>query len=107
MRANNAEVLTIPPHTSHVLQPLDSVHFTQFKRNWEINLRKYNSPHSEQPINKIEFCNLFCPSWNMAMSVKNIMAGFRKTGIYPHDVNAIPESSMAPSDIPKKMVRFY
>ena len=38
----------------------------------------------------------------MAMSVKNIMAGFRLTGIYNHDVNAIPESSMAPSDIKDK-----
>ena len=46
MRANNIEVLTIPPHTSHVLQPLDSVPFAQFKRNWESNLRKYNSSHS-------------------------------------------------------------
>ena len=46
MRANNIEVLTIPPHTSHVLQPLDSVPFTQFKRNRESNLRKYNSSHS-------------------------------------------------------------
>ena len=36
------------------------------------------------------------------MSVNNIMAGFRLTGIYPHDVNAIPESSMAPSDITDK-----
>ena len=27
MRANGIEVLTIPPHTSHVLQPLDSVPF--------------------------------------------------------------------------------
>ena len=46
MRANNIEVLTIPPHTSHVLQPLNSVPFAQFKRNWESNLRKYNSSHS-------------------------------------------------------------
>ena len=45
---------------------------------------------------------MFCPWWNMAMSVKNIMEGFRKTGIYPQDVNAISESSMAPSDITDK-----
>ena len=102
MRANNIEVLTIPPHTSHVLQPLNSVPFAQFKRNWESNLRKYSSSHSGRPLNKIEFWNVFCPSWTMAMSVKNIMAGFRKTGIYPHDVNAIPESSMAPSDTTDK-----
>ena len=46
MRSNRIEVLTIPPHTSHLLQPLDSVPFAQFKRNWETNLRKYNSAHS-------------------------------------------------------------
>ena len=31
MRANGIKVLTIPPHTSHVLQLLDSVPFAQFK----------------------------------------------------------------------------
>ena len=45
MRANGIEVLTIPHHTSHVLQPLDSVPFTQFKKNWEKNLRRYNTTH--------------------------------------------------------------
>ena len=37
MRENNVEVLTIPPHTSHVLQPLDSIPFAQFKKHWEKN----------------------------------------------------------------------
>ena len=32
MWANGIEVLTIPPHTSHVLQPLDSIPFTQFQK---------------------------------------------------------------------------
>ena len=42
MRANNIEILTILPHTSHLLQPLDSVPFAQFKKYWESNLMKYN-----------------------------------------------------------------
>ena len=32
MISNNIEVLTIPPHTSHLLQALDSVTFVQFKK---------------------------------------------------------------------------
>ena len=36
------------------------------------------------------------------MSVKNIMSGFRKTGIYPLDEKEIPVSSMAPSDVTDK-----
>ena len=33
MRVNNVKILTIPPHTSHIIQPLDSVLFTQFKKS--------------------------------------------------------------------------
>ena len=99
MRANGIEVLTIPPHTSHVLQPLDSVPFAQFKKNWEKNLRRYNTTHSGRSLNKIDFWEVFSPSWNQAMTTKNIMAGFRSTGIYPYDPLAIPPSSMAPSEV--------
>ena len=37
MQANGIEVLTILPHTSHLLQLLDSIPFTQFKKHWEKN----------------------------------------------------------------------
>ena len=99
MRANGIEVLTIPPHTSHVLQPLDSIPFAQFKKNWEKNLRRYNIAHSGRSLNKVDFWEVFSPSWNQAMTMKNIMAGFRNTGIYPYDPLAIPPSSMAPSEV--------
>ena len=38
MRANNVKILTILPHTSHIIQPLNSVPFTQFKKSWENHL---------------------------------------------------------------------
>ena len=46
MRANDIEVLTIPHHTSHILQPLDSILFAQFKKHSEKNPMCYNSSHS-------------------------------------------------------------
>ena len=45
MRANNIEILTIPPHTYHLLQALNLVPFAQFKKHWESNLMKYNNTH--------------------------------------------------------------
>ena len=99
MRENNVEVLTIPPHTSHILQPLDSIPFAQFKKHWEKNLCRYNIDHSGHSLNKVDFWDVFTPSWNNAMSCKNIMAGFRNTVIYPYNPKAIPPSSMAPSEV--------
>ena len=60
MRANDIEVLTIPPHTSHLLQPLDSAPFGAFKVNWESQLRKYNNEHHGHPLNKVNFWDGFC-----------------------------------------------
>ena len=97
MRANNIEILTIPPHTSHLLQPLDSVPFAQFKKYWESNLMKYNNTHSGRVLNKVNFWDVFVPSWNSSITPKNIIAGFKKTGVYPHDPEVIPKESLAPS----------
>ena len=38
---NNIEVMAIPSHTSHVLQPLDSTPFATFKTAWNTNLIEY------------------------------------------------------------------
>ena len=35
MRENNIHVMAIPPHTSHILQPLDSIPFVQFRCSWQ------------------------------------------------------------------------
>ena len=97
MRVNNIEILTIPLHTSHIIQPLDSVPFAQFKKSWETHLMKYNNSHSGRILNKVDFWNIFVPAWNSSMSAKNIITGFRKTGIYSHNSQVIPGESLAPS----------
>ena len=68
MRVNNIEILTIPPHTSHLLQPLDSVPFAQFKKYWESNLMKYNNTHSGWIVNKVNFWDVFVPSLNSSIT---------------------------------------
>ena len=102
MISNNIEVLTIPSHTSHLLQALDLVPFAQFKKCWKHNLCKYNNTHSGCPLNKVDFWDVFIPSWNQAMVPKNIIAGFWHTGIYPFDPTAIPKTIMAPSLVTHK-----
>ena len=96
-RVNNIEIITIPPHTSHILQALDSVPFVQFKKSWESNRRKYNMDHSGRVLNKVNFWDVFVPAWNSSITPKHIIVGFKKTGIYPHNPQVIPTESLAPS----------
>ena len=78
----------------HLVYPIRSV-----PKNWEKNLRRYNIAYSLRMLNKVDFWEVFSPSWNQAMTMKNIMAGFRNTGIYPYDPLATSPSSMAPSEV--------
>ena len=70
MQDNNIEILTIPPHTLHLLQALDSVPFAQFKKWWEYHLMRYNNVHSGLSLTKPEFLEVFSPAWNSAMVPK-------------------------------------
>ena len=97
MRANNVKILTILPHASHIIQPLDLVPFAQFKKSWENHLMKYNTSHSGHALNKVDFWNVFVPTWNSSICPKNIIADFRKTGIHPFNPQVIPAESLAPS----------
>ena len=63
---------------------------------------QYNNVHSGRSLIKPEFWEVFCPAWNSTMVPKHIISGFRKTGIYPHNPEVIPESAMAPSQITDK-----
>ena len=65
-------------------------------------MHRYNNSHSGRPLNKVDFWDVFVPSWNQAMVPKNIIAGFRRTGIYPFDPTAIPKTAMAPSLVTDK-----
>ena len=102
MKANNIHVFTIRPPTSHILQPMDSTPFAILKRHWEINLMKYNLAHHGRSLNKVDIWDVFTPSFNSAMIPKNILSGFRKTGIYSYDPSAISIESLMPSQVTEK-----
>ena len=82
-------VLAIPPHTSHKVQPLDNAPFANFKTAWNVNLLQYLFQSVGCGMPKMDFFIVFWPSWKKAMTVANIQAGFRQTGIYPFNPNVI------------------
>ena len=102
MKRHKIHVFTIPPHTSHLLQPLDKTPFAQFKLHWEKHLTKYNNQNKGKSLNKVDFWDVFTPAFNAAMNLKNILSGFKKTGISPYDPSVIPIHEMGPSNVTEK-----
>ncbi|KAJ8871576.1 hypothetical protein PR048_027902 [Dryococelus australis] len=79
---NNSAMISIPPHNSHYIQPLDS---------WI----KQNPTRS---TTKLQFRMLLSQVWGKACSVENGASGFRASGLVPFNPGAIPELAFLPSD---------
>jgi hypothetical protein len=53
--------------------------------------------NGERTLTKQRFAKIFTPVWDLCMTPSNIKSGFRATGLYPYDPNAIPEEAFKPS----------
>jgi len=70
----------LPPHMSHVLQPLDVAVFSSLSNAYgkEVN-------YIRAAVDKDMFPNIFSHAQQAAFTPSNIRSGFRKTGIWPFD----------------------
>ncbi|XP_045023804.1 uncharacterized protein LOC116934982 [Daphnia magna] len=96
-KENGIILQTLPPHTSHASQPLDRTTFGPFKSNLADSHSDWMREHPGQRISIYEIPLLSKPALQRAFTEKNIKKGFKATGLFPFNRNAIPDSMYAPS----------
>ena len=79
----NVIIFCLPPHTTHLLQPLDKTCFSPLKDYWNEECQKYISRNPGRVINRFNFSEIFARAWKKAMVPSTISSGFNSTGIYP------------------------
>ena len=87
-------VFTLPPHTTHLTQPLDRGCFSPLKMAWQEVCHTFMAENPGKRVARFNFSQLFCRAWMKSMTMNNILGGFRVTGIYPVNRNII--------DVPKE-----
>lgn len=85
---NNIITLCMPPHSSHILQPLDVGCFGPLKQAYGRQIEKKMRAGISH-IAKEDFFPAFFTAFQEAMTEKNIQGGFRGTGLYPHNPEAV------------------
>ena len=96
---HGVEIVSMPPHTSHYLQPRHKVHFKLLnEHNKEavcIHLR--NNPGCG--IGRADFPKLFRTTYFKVATISNSVNSFRSIGLYPLNINEIPDCAYATAEI--------
>ena len=93
-REHNIITLCMPPHSSHLLQPLDVGCFGPLKKAYSCQieqLMRMNITH----ISKLEFLCGFREAFFASITEKNIQGGFTGAGLVPYD----PERVISTLDV--------
>ncbi|KAK2574896.1 hypothetical protein KPH14_008348 [Odynerus spinipes] len=96
-KENGIVMLSFPPHCSHKLQPLDRSVFGPLKKfiNTASGSWMINNPGKTMSIHDIPA--IVASTYHLALTPKNITAGFMCTGIYPFNPTIFTESDFSPS----------
>ncbi|APA10377.1 hypothetical protein sscle_06g051470 [Sclerotinia sclerotiorum 1980 UF-70] len=78
----------LPPHSSHLTQPLDVSCFSVLKRAYSKQIEGYIRMHINH-ISKIEFFIAFNAAYEQAITMENMKAGFRGAGLVPFNPDAV------------------
>jgi hypothetical protein len=80
---NNVYLLFLPPHTSHVLQPLDLSVFSSLKSHYRKEVGFLGLLTDSSPIGKQNFLSCYLKARKEALSAKIIKNGWKATGLWP------------------------
>lgn len=80
---NNTHLLFLPPHTLHVLQPLDLSIFSPLKHAYRIRLGNLSILNDSTPIGKRNFLHCYQQARKDGLTAYNSKAGFRASGLWP------------------------
>lgn len=97
MKENNICVFSLPPHTTHYLQPADRALFKSLKHYWWLEGRRITRESGGKRLDKTLFMPLFSKAWLKAATPSNAQAGFRASAIYPFNPAKINENLFMPS----------
>ena len=102
---NDIYLLFLPAHTSHVLQPLDISIFSPLKGQYrrEINnINTYGISVESTPLAKAQFLQAYEKARTAAFTKRNIISGWRGTGLWPvNRMKALNNEMVASSGPPR------
>jgi hypothetical protein len=92
-------MVSLPPHTSHKLQPLDLTFFGPLKNALNRECDVYLRSHHHEKITHYELASLFNRAYLRTATMDKGISGFRAAGIWPIDPNKFSDDDFSLTDV--------
>lgn len=99
---NEIILLCLPSHCTQALQPLDRSFFGPLKTYWNQEAKTWMTNHPNRNLMRYQAGEVLGKAWVRAATAANAISGFRGTGIFPLDQNAIPDHFYSISDLARQ-----
>ncbi|XP_031330778.1 uncharacterized protein LOC116161535 [Photinus pyralis] len=96
-KQNFITVVTIPPHTSHRLQPLDVAFYSPLKSAFNRECDLFMKANQQAKITPYDLASLFNKAYQRIATIEKAASGFRATGIFPLDPERFTDEDFAPA----------
>lgn len=99
-REHHVTIISLPPHTTHRLQPLDRSYMGAFKTYYSEAIRVFMHTYARPP-NHYDIAALFNTAFVQCQTALIAKNGFKTTGICPFNRNIFPDSLFKKEELKK------
>lgn len=103
-KANGVTILTVPPHSTNKMQPLDVGVYRPFSIAYNAAVDSWMMRHPGKPLSIYEVAECVGIAHEKALTPSNIINAFKKCGIYPFDANVFTDVDFMPSDVTDRVL---
>ena len=90
----------LPPHATHLLQPLDNGTLSSLKANWMQECQQFYTKNPGKVVTRRNFMQIFQPAWVKGMAMSNVIGCVRAAGVYPVDRRVVLMQLETPGNPP-------
>lgn len=98
-RKAGVRMVSLPPHTTHRLQPLDVAFFGPLGTYYDEAMRNWMRQHVGRAVTTWQVAELFGHAYGKAASVGTAINGFRASGLWPLNIGVFSDADFCAASV--------